>query len=265
MTETAGQQFILPVDETPPPERLRRTMLLAVGAAVVLVHLVLLTVFTPLKPEPAGGAVPRADRTTLFVSSRIMESDPDFLKMVNTYDPVSLLHPPEEFGFSFFRTAGDETGSEAPFELPLPVKSFSAPQTHLISLTAVNRPLPPEIPDDDPANLPAAAPAYPYWASSSSGVVFPAFRLAAAEERIMQRQHPSNQSVFLIKTPVLRDLPYEAVLERSCGVAELDLAARAWLDTFLNSSECPAGLKTGGAVCRVVWSTEALKKEASVR
>ena len=265
MTEAPGQQFILPVDETPPPERLRRTMLLAVGAAVVLVHLVLLTVFTPLKPEPAGDAIPRADRTTLFVSSRAMGLEPDFLKMVNTYDPVSFLHPPEEFGFSFFRTTGDETGPEAPFELPLPVKNFSVPQTPLISLAAVNRPLLPEVPDDDRENLPTAMPAYPYWASSSSGVAFPAFRLSAAEERILQRQHPSDQSVFLIKAPVLNDLPYEAVLEKSCGVAELDLSARAWLDTLLNSSDCPAGLKAGGGICRVVWSAEALRKDASVR
>ena len=48
------------------------------------------------------------------------------------------------------------------------------------------------------------------------------------------------------------------------GIAELDLTARAWLDTLLNSSDCPAGLKDGGS-CRVVWSAESLRKEASVR
>ena len=53
MTDAPGQ-FMLPVDESPPKERLSRPMLLAVGAAAVLIHLALLTVFTPLKPEPAG-------------------------------------------------------------------------------------------------------------------------------------------------------------------------------------------------------------------
>ena len=265
MTDAPVQSFLLPVDESPPPERLRRPMLLAAGAAVLLVHLALLTVFTPLKPEPAGSAGPRADRTTQFVSSRVLKSDPDFLKMVDAYDPVSFLHPPEEVGFSFFRTARDESGPEAPYELPLPAKYPAVTPAPLISPAAASRPLLPDVPDDDPDKIPAATPAYPYWASSSSGVVFPAFHLGAAEERIMRRQRPPDQSVFLIKAPVLRDLPYEAVLERSCGVAELDLAARAWLDTLLNSSDCPAGLKTGGGVCRVVWSAEALRKEASVR
>ena len=60
MTDAPGQ-FMLPVDESPPKERLSRPMLLAVGAAAVLIHLALLTVFTPLKPEPAGDSLPRAD------------------------------------------------------------------------------------------------------------------------------------------------------------------------------------------------------------
>lgn len=265
MTDAPGQRFLLPVDESPPPERLRRPLLLAAGAAVVLLHLALLTVFTPLKPEPAGSTGPRADRTTLYVSSRVLKSDPAFLKMVDAYDPVSFLHPPEEFGFSFFRTARDEDGPDAAFELPLPAVFSAVPPAPPIPLTAAARPLLLDSPDDDPENLPAATPSYPYWASSSSGVVFPAFSLAAAEERIMRRQRTADQSVFLVKAPVLSDLPFEAVLERSCGVSELDMAARAWLDTLLNSSDCPAGLKTGGAVCRVVWSAEALKKEASVR
>ena len=141
------------------------------------------------------------------------------------------------------------------------------PEPPRISLAAAVRPLLPDVSDPGPENLPAAAgPKYPYWASDSvSGVVFPAFRLSSSEERTLQRQSPAKQSVFLVKAPVLRDLPYEAVLEDSCGVAELDLAARAWLDTLLNSSDCPAGLKTGGGFCRVVWSAAALRKEASVR
>ncbi|MBQ7730815.1 MAG: hypothetical protein IJT68_03135 [Lentisphaeria bacterium] len=262
MTDAPGH-FMLPVDESPPRERLSRPMLLAAGAAVLLIHLALFTVFTPLKPEPA--AVPRTDRTTLFVSSRVTGSDPLFLKMVDTYDPVSFLHPPEQYGFSFFRISQADSGPEAPFELPLPAKLSPVPDVPQIALSAVSRPLLPDVPDYDPDVVPAAAPAYPYWASSSTGVVFPAYLPGPAEERILQRQHPSEQSVFQVKAPVLPDLPYEAVLERSCGVSELDLAARAWLDTLLNSSDCPAGLKTGGGVCRVVWSAEALRKEASVR
>jgi hypothetical protein len=264
MTDAPGQ-ILLPIDESLPKERLRRSMLLLVGAAVVLIHLLLVTVFTPLKPDPAAGAVPRADRTTLYVSSRVMDSEPLFLKMLDTFDPASFLHPPEEFGFSFFRTSQAETGPEAPFELPLPEKLSSVPTAPQISLTAVSRPLLPEVPDYDSEAAAVAAPVYPYWAAdTASGVVFPAFRLGASEERSLQRQRPSEQSVFLVKTPVLPDLPFEAVLEKSCGIAELDLSARAWLDTLLNSSECPAGLKNGG-FCRVVWSAESLRKEASVR
>ncbi len=263
----APAQYKLPIDESPPPERLRRSLLLAVGAAVILIHLVLFSVFTPLKPDPAGDAVPRADRTTLYVSSRITAEDPFFMTMVDVYDPVSFLHPPERVGFSFFRMSQAEDGPEAPFELPLPEKLSPVPQTSQISLGSVSRPLLPDVPDYDSEALPAAAaPSYPYWASdSASGIVFPLFRLGGAEERTLQRQHPSEQSVFLVKAPLLPDLPYEAVLERSCGVAELDLAARAWLDTLLNSSDCPAGLKDGGGFCRVVWSAETLRKEASVR
>ena len=263
MTDAPGQ-FLLPVDESLPKERLRRSMLLLVGAAVVLIHLLLVTVFTPLKPDPAGGTVPRADRTTLYVSSRVTDSEPLFVKMVDTFDPVSFLHPPEEFGFSFFRTSQAENGPDASFDLPLPAKLSSVPAAQQISLTAVSRPLLPDVPDYD-SEAAAVTPVYPYWAADTvSGVVFPVFRLGAAEERTLQRQHPTEQSVFLVKTPVLPDLPFEAVLEKSCGVAELDLTARAWLDTLLNSSDCPAGLKDGGS-CRVVWSAESLRKEASVR
>lgn len=268
MTDTAtGHISMLPVDSSPPGERLRWPMLLAAGAAVLLIHLALFTVFTPLKPDPAGDTVTRADRTTQYVSSRVTDGDPLFLNMVDTYDPVSFLHPPEAVGFSFFLANREESGPDAPFELPLPAKYSAVPQTPQISLAAAVRPLLPDVPDTDPENLPAAAaPAYPYWAAdSASGVVFPAFRLGTSEERTLQRQRPSKQSVFLVKAPVLRDLPYEAVLEDSCGIAELDLAARAWLDTLLNSSDCPAGLKTDGGFCRVVWSAAALRKEASVR
>ena len=53
MTDAPGQ-FLLPVDESLPKERLRPSMLLLVGVAVVLIHLLLVTVFTPLKPDPAG-------------------------------------------------------------------------------------------------------------------------------------------------------------------------------------------------------------------
>ena len=264
MTDAPGQ-FLLPIDESLPKERLRRSMLLLVGAAVVLIHLLLVTVFTPLKPDPAGGTLLRADRTTLYVSSRVTDSEPLFVKMVDTFDPVSFLHPPEEFGFSFFRTSQAENGPDASFDLPLPAKLSSVPAAQQISLAAVSRPLLPDIPDYDSEAAAVVTPVYPYWAADTdSGVVFPAFRLGAAEERTLQRQRPSEQSVFLVKTPVLPDLPYEAALEKSCGIAELDLVARAWLDTLLNSSDCPAGLKNGG-FCRVVWSAESLWKEASVR
>ena len=55
----------------------------------------------------------------------------------------------------------------------------------------------------------------------------------------------------------------ESVLSESCGVVELDLAARAWLDTFANS-QAGAALRHGDR-CRVVWSAESLGKEPSVR
>jgi len=262
MTDAPAHQFMLPVDESAPPERLRWPMLLAAGAAVVLVHLALVTVFTPLAPEPVGDAASRADRATAFLSSRSVGSDPLFLKMVDTYDPISFLHPPEAVGFSFFRSVQTETGPDAPFDPPLPAGFSSVARTPQAVPGAVNRPLLPDVPDYDPESALPAAPAYPYWAADSvSGIVFPAFQLGAASERIFRRQTPSKPSVFRIKAPVLSDLPYEATLEESCGVADLDLAARAWLDTLLNSSGCPAGLKDGG-FCRVVWSAAALRKGA---
>ncbi len=262
----ASVHCLLPVDESAPPERLRWPLLLAVAASVILVHLALFTVFTPLAPEPVGNAS-RGDHATSFLSSRAVNADPVFLKTVDMYDPISFLHPPEAVGFSFFRTAQMETGPDAPFELPLPEKTFSASRPPQIALAPVIRPLLPDVSDSgSEKNLPAAAPAYPYWAADSvSGVVFPAFQLSATSERILQRQKPSNPSVFQIKAPVLPDLPYEAVLEESCGVSDLDLAARAWLDTLLNSSGCPAGLKSDRGFCRVVWSAKAFGKEPSTR
>ena len=260
MTETAAH-FLLPVDESAPPERLRWPMLLAVVAAVVLVHLALFTVFTPLDPDPADDASSRADRATSFLSSRVTDADPLFLKMVDTYDPISFLHPPDTVGFSFFRAAQDEIGPDASFEPPLPAKLSSVPQVPQIALTPVYRPLLPDSPYDQEEVPAAVAPAYPYWAADSvSGVVFPAFRLNAASERIFRRQTPSKPSLFRIKAPLLSDLPYEAILEETCGIADLDLAARAWLDTLLNSSDCPVGLKQDGGFCRVIWSAAALRK-----
>lgn len=258
----APAHFLLPVDESAPPERLRWPMLLAVTAAVVLIHLALFTVFTPLEPEPADDASSLADRATFFLSSRVTDADPLFLKMVDTYDPISFLHPPDPVGFSFFRAVQAETGPEASFEPPLPAKLSPVQQVPRIALTPVSRPLLPDGPVYDSEEVPAApAPAYPYWAADSvSGVVFPEFRLNAASERILRRQSPSTPSVFRVKAPLLSDLPYEAILEETCGAGDLDLAARAWLDTLLNSADCPADLKKDGIFCRVVWSAAALGK-----
>jgi hypothetical protein len=260
MTDAPGQ-YLLPVDESPPPERLRWPMLLLAGAAVVLVHLALFTVFTPLAPEPVGDASSRADRATLFLSSRVTDADPFLLKMVGIYDPIAFLHPPESVGFSFFRTAQTETGSDAPFEPPLSAAPAAVSRTPLLSMPSVNRPLLPGVADAGlDGTAVAAAPAYPYWAADSDSVVFPSFQLNTSEERILRRQPPSKPSVFRVKPPVLPDLPREAALEESCGMDDLDLAARAWLDTLLNSSDCPSGLKDGG-FCRVVWSAAALRRE----
>lgn len=263
MTDAPGQ-FMLPVDGSRPPERLRWSMLLLIGAGVVLIHLALFTVFTPLAPEPVEDASSRADRTFSFISSRTANADPLFLKMVNTYDPISFLHPPETVGFSFFRGAQAETGPEAPFDPPLPAALPAVPQNPPVAMTEVIRQLLPDTPDYRSEEvLPEFTPAYPYWAADSvSGVVFPAFQLSAAAERILQRQRPAKPSVFQVRQPILPDLPYEAALEESCGVIDLDLEARAWLDTHLNSSDCPAGLKNDGSLCRVVWSAAALRKGA---
>ena len=259
MTDAPGQ-FLLPVDESAPPERLRWPMLLLAGAAVLLVHLALFSVFTPLAPEPAGDASSPSGHVTMFLSSRAAAADPFLLKMVGTYDPIAFLHPPEPVGFSFFRASQAETDLEAPFDPPLPAVFSPVPRVPRISMAAVVRPLHTEVPDPGAEGDSAAVPAYPYWAADSASIVFPAFRLNATAERLFQRQRPSEPSVFHVKSPVLPDLPYEAALERSCGNSDLDLAARAWLDTLLNSSDCPADLKNGG-LCRVVWSAAALQKE----
>lgn len=262
MTDVPGQ-YMLPVDESAPKERLRWPMLLLAGAAVVLVHLSLLTVFTPLALEPAGTASSRADRVTLFLSSRVTDADPFLLKLVDTYDPIAFLHPPESVGFSFFRTAQTETGPDASFEPPLPAAFAAVPRTPRLAMPSVNRLLLREVADDEfeAASVPMA-PAYPYWAADSASVVFPSFQLNTSAARILRRQPPSNPSVFRVKPPVLPDLPFEAALEKSCGVDDLDLAARAWLDTLLNSFDCPSGLKDGG-LCRVVWSAAALRMEGA--
>ena len=56
----------------------------------------------------------------------------------------------------------------------------------------------------------------------------------------------------------------EVVLTESCGSAELDLAARAWLDTLVNSQGVPDSLRHGDR-CRVVWSVKVIGKEPSAR
>ena len=260
MTDAPGQ-YMLPVDESAPKERLSWSMLLLTGAAVILVHLALFSIFTPLAPEPVGNASSRADRATLFLSSRVTGADPLLLKMIDVYDPIAFLHPPESVGFSFFRAAQTETGSDAPFDPPLPPGLAAVFRMHQLSMPSVNRPLFQETSDVNPEEISdAAVPAYPYWAADSASVNFPSFQLGSFAGRIFRRQPPSNPSVFRVKSPVLPDLPYEAVLEESCGIDDLDLAARAWLDTLLNSSDCPSGLKDGG-LCRVVWSAAALRKE----
>ena len=108
MTQSAQQRLRLPVDTSPPPERLRWPMLLGAAAAALALHLALVTIFTPLAPEQNENTG-RTDHSMLFISSRVAAAQPDFLKMVDTYDPVSFLHPPEEVGFSFFRTSGVHT------------------------------------------------------------------------------------------------------------------------------------------------------------
>ena len=67
MTSDTPGNYLLPVDESAPPERLRWSMLLVVGAVVVLIHLALVTVFTPLAPDTIG-RVAGTDHSTAYIS-----------------------------------------------------------------------------------------------------------------------------------------------------------------------------------------------------
>lgn len=278
MTETAPQHLRLPVDASPPPERLRWPMLLAAAAAALVLHLSLVTVFTPLAPEKNESAG-RADHSTLFISSRTAAADPDFLKMVDTYDPVSFLHPPEDVGFSFFRSAGVDFSLDAPSEPVLPAQSL--PELKPLppaELKPVVRPLAWTIAEEvqDAENAPGSAgPSYPYCvADSRPDASIPAFQLDAQTERILRRSPPARPSVFELRrtSDVISGLPdsgsgdcpdCEAILTESCGVTELDLVARAWLDTTANS-QAGAALRFGDR-CRIVWSAAARGKEPSAR
>ena len=282
MTDARVQKdLLLPVDESPPPERLRWPMLLAAGTAVVLIHLALVTVFTPLAPEPVGDASSRADRATMFLSASTADADPLFLKLVDVYDPVSFLHPPEEVGFSFFRMTQDDFSLETPSEPVLPPQKF----TELEPLPPfepdpVVRPLVRDVADADEAldAEAAAAPtvSYPYCVvDSRPDVILPAIQLDSQERRILLRSPPSRPSLFELRHVaeiVLSagdlggsDPGCEAILTESCGDVELDLAARAWLDTLLNSQDARMqtwSLRRGDRF-RVVWSAKALGKEPS--
>jgi len=279
MTDAAAQQHLrLPVDESPPPERLRWPMLLAAGVAAVLVHLALVTVFTPLAPD-AGGNVAGTDHSTAFISSDAMLEEPFFQKMVDTYDPISFLHPPEEVGFSFFRSNRDDFSLEAPSEPTLlPQKLAELEPLPPLELEPVVRPLVRDVPgadEDLDAVLDAiAAPAisYPYCvADSRPDVTFPAIPLDAQTGRILRRSPPSRPSVFEIRrtTEVVSvsgdlgspDPGCEVILAESCGDVELDLVARAWLDTLLNSQDAPVRSLRRGDRFRVVWSAKAFGKE----
>ena len=278
MTETAAQQhFRLPVDASPPPERLRWPMLLAVGAAVLALHLTLVTVFTPLAPEQDETAG-QTEHSTLFVSSRIMANEPEFLKMVGIYDPIAFLHPSEDVGFSFFRATRDDFSLDAPTEpVLLPRKFTELEPLPPLELDPVVRPLQLEVAEtdaflDDEAVFAAPAVTYPYCvADSRPDVQFPAITLNTRTARILQRTPPSRPSVYELRhtTEVVsspgnadgRDPRCEVILTESCGNAELDLAARAWLDTFVSSQDETA-LQLGDR-CRVVWSAKAFGKEPS--
>ena len=278
MTETAAQQhFRLPVDASPPPERLRWPMLLAVGAAVLALHLALVTVFTPLAPEQDETAG-QTEHSTLFVSSRIMANEPEFLKMVGIYDPIAFLHPSEDVGFSFFRATRDDFSLDAPTEpVLLPRKFTELEPLPPLELDPVVRPLQLEVAEtdaflDDEAVFAAPAVTYPYCvADSRPDVQFPAITLDTRPAHILQRTPPSRPSVYELRhtTEVVsspgnadgRDPRCEVILTESCGNAELDLAARVWLDTFVSSQDETA-LRRGDR-CRIVWSAKAFGKEPS--
>ena len=278
MIETAAQQqFRLPVDASPPPERLRWPMLLAVGAAVLALHIALVTIFTPLAPEQ-NEPPSQNEHSTLFVSSQTMAREPDFLKMVGIYDPIAFLHPPEEVGFSFFRVTRDDFSLDAPSGPVLLPRMFTELEPlPPLELEPVVRHLPLEVAEtyadlDDEAVFAAPAVSYPYCvADSRPDVTFPAIRLDTRMARILQRTPPSRPSVFELRhtTEVVssteaaasRDPRCEAILTESCGNSELDLAARAWLDTLVNSQEENESALRRGDRCRVVWSAKAFGKE----
>lgn len=275
MTETAPQHLRLPVDASPPPERLRGPMLLAVAAAALVLHLALVTVFTPLAPEKNESAG-RTDHSTLFISSGTAAADPDFLKMVDTYDPVSFLHPPEDVGFSFFRSAGFDFSLDAPSEPVLLTQSLpELKPLPPVELEPVVRPLAWTVAEEIQDAENASGPSYPYCvADSRPDAVIPAFSPDAQTERILRRSPPVRPSVFELRrtSDVISGLPdsgtgdcpdCEAILTESCGVTELDLAARAWLDTTANS-QAGAVLRFGDR-CRIVWSAAARGKEPSAR
>ena len=274
---TAQQHFRLPVDASPPPERLRWPMLLAVGAAVLALHIALVTVFTPLAPEQEG-PVRATEHSTLFVSSQTMSRDPDFLKMVGIYDPIAFLHPPEDVGFSFFRATRDDFSLDAPTgPVLLPRKFTELEPLPPLELEPVVRPLPLEVAEtyadlDDEAVFAAPVPTYPYCvADSRPDVTFPSIPLDTRTTRILQRTPPSKPSVFELRltTEVVSstgpagspDPRCETILTESCGNAELDLAARAWLDTLVNSQEENETALRRGDRCRVIWSAKAFGKE----
>lgn len=274
MTETAAQQtFRLPVDDSPPPERLRWPMLLAAAAGVLLLHLALVTVFTPLAPEQ-NEVGSRTEHSALYVSSRTMAASPEFLNTVDVYDPIAFLHPPAEVGFSFFRVTQDDFSLESPSEPVLPPRKFAELEPlPPFEPEPVVRPLALLIPRselDFEAELTAAETvSYPYCvADSRPDVNLPVLPLDTQSERILRRTPPSRPSVFELRnTAGVISVPpdsavfprCEAILTGSCGVAELDLAARAWLDTLVNSQE-DASLRPGDR-CRVVWSAKAFGKE----
>ena len=271
MTETSVQQhFRLPVDDSPPRERLRWPVLLALGAGVLLLHVALVTVFTPLAPEQTGTGN-RTDHSAVFVSSLITAVYPDFLDKVNTYDPIAFLHPPAEVGFSFFRTTQDDFSLESPTEPVLPPRKVAElDPLPPFEPEPVVRPLVLEIARADPdAEITAETVSYPYCvADSRPDVAFPAIPLDAQSERMLRRSPPSRPSVFELRqtSGVISDSAdfprCEAILTESCGTAELDLAARAWLDTLANSLE--ETVLRHGDRCRIVWSAKARGKEPSL-
>ena len=282
MTDSAQQNLRLPVDASPPPERLRWPMLLGVAAAALALHLALVTIFTPLPPEQNKNGN-RTDHSMLFISSRVMASEPEFMKKVDTYDPIAFLHPPEAVGFSFFRISGDDFTLDSPSEPLLPPqKPAELKPLPPFASEPVVRPLAQSVVDDtgeipDAEAVSGSALSYPYCvADSRPDAALPACPHDTRTERILRRSPPARPSVFELRQTfdLFLSAPdsgsesggfprCEAVLTESCGVAELDLAARAWLDTVANSQE-GASFRPGDR-CRIVWSAEAMGKEPSAR